>query len=69
MKEHFAAHIRSYFNESICLKVSCFEPSYILENLYLYATLHGIKSIARVDPGEEKSLRELLRFEDNYYLF
>ena len=39
MKEHPSKHIRAYFNDTTCLKASCFDIAYISQNIYLYATL------------------------------
>ena len=68
MKEHPSKHIRAYFNDTTCLKASCFYVAYISQNIYLYATLHGMKSITRASSRDEKTLKELLELDDNYHL-
>ena len=68
MKEHPSKHIRAYFNDTNCLKASCFYVAYISQNIYLYATLHGMKSITRASSRDEKTLKELLGLDDNYHL-
>ena len=68
MTEHPSEHIRNFFNDEVCLKASCFDAGYISQNIYLYCTLHGMKSIARAGAGDEKELRELLGLGDNFHL-
>ena len=68
MKEYPSEHIRNLFNDENCLKASCFDAGYISQNIYLYCTLHGMKSIARAGAGDENELRKLLGLGDNFHL-
>ena len=68
MKEYPTEHIKNFFTDDICMKASCYDAGYISQNIYLYCTLHGMKSIARAEAGDEKELRQLLGLGDNFHL-
>ncbi len=69
MKKYPSQHIAEFFqNDEICMKASCFDAGYISQNIYIYATLHGMKSIARFGAGDENELRSLLGLGNNFHL-
>ena len=69
MKNHPAPHPRELFKDDlVCMKAACYDAGYISQNVYLYCTLHGMKSIARYTTGDEKELRKLLGLGDNFKL-
>ncbi|KAG4093483.1 Nitroreductase [Neocallimastix lanati (nom. inval.)] len=69
LKEHPSERAKENYSDNLkCKFAATIDASYISQNIYLYAALHGLKTVVREGAGREDALLKLLGLNGDYHL-